>query len=75
MFDSYRTELEQFLSDVGDNSLYCMICTEMFNYDTNEPILFRCKHTFCRKCVNKHFHFKQFAGINGLCIVDRTEVL
>jgi len=74
-FDEAKQLLFATLIEVEESSLCCNICAEPYNETTNKPMLFRCKHTYCMKCINKQYHFKAFGGVDGLCVMDRTERL
>jgi len=71
-FDEAKQQLAELLLEIEESYLCCNICSEPYNVDTNRPKLFRCKHTYCSKCVNHNYHFKDFAGAQGVCVMDRT---
>lgn len=54
---------------------FCLICANIYSSPNYVPITFKCGHTFCSTCVAKKNHYKQFGFKEGLCIVDRTEIL
>jgi hypothetical protein len=48
------------------NFLHCKLCTATFSF-ANKPLLLKCGHTFCEKCLRKMLEINQI-----VCPTDQT---
>ena len=71
MSDQNEEEEEVKESFVNKSSIHeCKICYEDFNTQDKEPLVLRCGHTFCMKCLNQLSSKTPLGKVSLKCPLD-----